>query len=56
MVSWKLQREHRKVCPASHVLQPLNEHLSQYVVVDDQSCACGHVCENNKHILLECHP
>ena len=34
---------------------PLNEHLSQYIhVVDDQSCACGHDCENNKHFLLEC--
>ncbi len=34
---------------------PLNDHLYSLVhVVDNPSCSCGHVRENNKHFILEC--
>ena len=34
---------------------PLNDHLFSYIhMIDDPSCACGHVRENNRHFLLDC--
>ena len=34
----------------------LNDHLFSHIhVVESPSCPCGHVRENNKHYLLECH-
>ena len=34
---------------------PLNDHLFSHIhVIDNPSCACGYLRENNKHFLLEC--
>ena len=34
----------------------LNDHLYSHIhVIDNPTCACGHVRENNKHYLHDCH-
>ena len=34
---------------------PLNDHLYSHIhVIENPSCICGHLRENNKHYLFEC--